>query len=281
MSCAYHDRGSAELYFYDELDEPSRGAFVAHLEGCAICREALADLETIRRALASRRESAVPPGGRWDAFMRGLDERLDGDAAPGATRAWNRGLTLKIAATVAIATAGVLGGFQWQRARLERAAAVASPAVVARKASPTPAEALPLTPAEALTTVADRHLERSKLVLLGLSAKDPRVTRPGDWIYERELASSLIADTTQYRLAAADQGRSDLVEVLGDLETVLLQVSLGDDEDPRALERLQRLIGRRDLLTKIDVINSEGPARRGSTAGATGRGYEGRNRGNE
>jgi len=69
--------------------------------------------------------------------------------------------------------------------------------------------------------------------------------------------------------------------VLGDLETVLLQASLGDDEDPRALERLQRLIDRRDLLTKIEIINSESSARRVSTAGAAGRGYEGRSRGNE
>jgi hypothetical protein len=274
MSCAYHDRGSAELYFYGELDEPSREAFVAHLDGCAICRDALADLETIRQALASRRESAAPAGGNWDAFMRGLDARLGEEPAPRAPRAWNWGLTLKIAATVAIATAGVLGGFQWQRARIERGGApAASLAAVAREASP--------TPFEALTTVTDRHLERSKLVLLGLSAKDPRVARPSDWTYERELASSLIADTTQYRLAAADQGRPDLVKVLGDLETVLLQASLGDDEDPRALERLQRLIARRDLLTKIEVMNSEGSARRASTAGAAGRGYEGRSRGNE
>ena len=273
MSCAYHDRGSAELYFYGELDEPSREAFVAHLDGCAICRDALADLETIRQALAFRRESAAPAGGNWDAFMRRLDARLDEEPAPRAPRAWGWSLMLKIAATVAIATAGVLGGFQWQRARLERATPAASPPAVAREAS--------LTPFQALTTVADRHLERSKLVLLGLSAKDPRVARPSDWTYERELASSLIADTTQYRLAAADQGRSDLVEVLGDLETVLLQASLGDDEDPRALERLQRLIGRRDLLTKIDVMNSEGSARRASTAGAAGRGYEGRSRGNK
>jgi hypothetical protein len=273
MSCVHHDRGSAELYFYGELDGPSRESFLGHLDRCEICRDALADLEAIRRALAPRRESAMPAGGEWDAFMRRLDGRLDEEGPPRAQRPWNWGLTLKIAATVAIATAGVLAGFQWQRARVQQAAPTASTTTVAREAS--------LTPFEALTTVADRHMERSKLVLLGLSAKDPRVARPGDWTYERELASSLVADTTQYRLAAADQGRSDLVKVLGDLETVLLQVSLGDDEDPRALERLQRLIDRRDLLTKIEIMNSEGSARRATDAAAAGRGYEGRSRGNE
>ena len=273
MSCVHHDRGSAELYFYGELAEASREAFLAHLDRCAVCREALADLETIRRALEVRRDSAAPARGDWDGFMRRLDVRLDEEQPPRATDRWNWGLTLKIAATVAVATAGVLAGFQWQRTRLQPVAPDAPPAMIVRE--------VPLTRAEAFATVADRHLERSKLVLLGLSAKDPRGAQPSDWTYERELASGLIADTTQYRLAAADQGRRDLVDVLGDLETVLLQASLGDDEDPRALERLQRLIDRRDLLTKIEIINSESSARRVSTAGAAGRGYEGRSRGNE
>jgi hypothetical protein len=273
MSCAHHDRGSAELYFYGEMTGPSREAFLAHLDRCAACRAALEDLETIRRVLTSRRDAASPSGGDWDAFMRRLDARLDREAPAGAAGRWPWRLALRIAATVAIAIGGMIAGFQWQRTRAPQPAPSAPTAAAPREVWP--------TPAEALTTVTDRHLERSKLVLLGLSAKDPRAARPGDWNYERALASTLVADTTQYRLAAADQGRSDLVDVLGDLETVLLQASLGDDEDPRALERLQRLIERRDLLTKIEIMNSESPVRRASDLGVAGPGHEGRSRGNK
>lgn len=273
MSCTWHDSGSVELYFYDELDAAARTRFEAHLAGCQACRDALADLEIIRRALGARRQSAAPPSGSWDPFMRGLDARLDEARTPLSPRRWNAGVAMKIAATLAVAVAGIYAGFQWQRSRIERAV----PATSQVSVTPDASSAL----SESLSTVADQHLERSKLVLLGLAAKDPRHARPNDWSYERQLASTLLADTTQYRLAAADQGRADLADVLGDLETVLLQASLGDDEDPRALERLQRLIDRRDLLTKIEVMNTEGPARRVSIGGAGGRGYEGRNRGHE
>jgi hypothetical protein len=266
MSCAYHDGGSAELYFYHELDAEARERFEAHLTSCAICRGALVDLETIRAALDGRRASAVREAEDWDGFMQRLEARIDVETATRPAQTWRSGILLKIAATIAIAATGLVAGYQWQRQRLERGAPAVTPVSVATERLS--------TPGEPLTTVADRHLERSKLVLLGLSAKDPRQTRPGDWVYERELASSLLADTSQYRLTAADQGRADLVDVLDDLETVLLEVTLGDRDDPRALERVQRLISRRDLLTKIDVMNSEGPARRASGAGVAGRGHE-------
>ena len=273
MSCRWHDSGSVELYFYGELDARARARFEAHRAGFDACRDALADLETIRRALAGRREHAAPPSGDGDSFMRRLDARLDEASAPRAPRGWNTRVALKIAATIAIATAGVLAGVQIQRWRAERVEPLMNQASVERDARP--------RPVEGLTTGADQHLERSKLVLLGLAAKDPRHARPNDWRYERHLASTLLADTTQYRLVATEQGRSNLADVLGDLETVLLQASLGNDEDPRALERLQRLIDRRDLLTKIEIMSAEGPARRASIGGAAGRASEGRSRGHE
>jgi len=100
------------------------------------------------------------------------------------------------------------------------------------------------------------HLDRSKVVVLGLRTRDPRTTRADDWSQERHLASTLLADTTQYRLAAAEQGLDDLAGVLSDLEVLLLQASLGDEHDPGALPRLQRLIDRRDLLVKIEVVGT-------------------------
>jgi hypothetical protein len=252
MICTWHDGGTVELYFYGELDAAARARFEAHLPGCKTCRIALEDLSAIREALAARRRDARPPGGDWDPFMTRLVARLDAESAGRRPWSWRSGVLLKIAATVAVAAAGVLGGFQLQRWRAEHVAPVtttASEAPVMR------------TPSDALAVAADQHLERSKLVLLGLAAKDPREARPRDWQYERQLASTLLADTMQFRLSAAEQGRADLADVLGDLETVLLQASLGDHSDPRALARLQRLIDRRDLLTKIEVMNAEGRGR--------------------
>ena len=41
-----------------------------------------------------------------------------------------------------------------------------------------------------------------------------------------------------------------------DLELVLLQTSLTDDKDPATLPQIQRLIKRRDLIEKMDVVTT-------------------------
>lgn len=106
--------------------------------------------------------------------------------------------------------------------------------------------------------MSEEHLERSKLVVLGLAARDPERSSPGDWQYERELAASLLSDTRLYRLAAEDRGMKELARVMGDLETVLLQASLSDHADRESLERVQRLITKRDLMMKMQVVGSSG-----------------------
>lgn len=104
-----------------------------------------------------------------------------------------------------------------------------------------------------LDAAAARHFERAKLVVLGIAMKDPARTTASDWEYERELAASLLPETRLFRLSAADHGDARLASLLGDLESVLLQASMTSDAAPSELERLQRVIQRRDLLVRIDL----------------------------
>lgn len=246
MSCEWHDRGAVELAFYGELATAEREGFDAHLAGCGDCRGALDELDRIARALDGRRRGAAPPGGDWGPFMARLDARVDREATP-RQRWWMSsaaGRVLRMAAMVALVTAAVLVGREWEHWR-HRGDAVSAGDTAG------PAN-------DAVTALAEDHLERSKLVLLGLVTKDA-AARPADWRYERDLAGTMLPDTAQYRLAASQQGLTNLADVLGDLETVLLQASLCDDADPRALARLQNLIGKRDLLVKIEVIGTARP----------------------
>ena len=110
------------------------------------------------------------------------------------------------------------------------------------------------TPERALREVSLEHLERSKLVVLGLATRDPLETSSADWAYERSLAGTLLADTRLYRLAAQDSGVSDVARVMRDLETVLLEASLSDNSDREALGRVQRLISKRDLVVKMQLM---------------------------
>ena len=109
-----------------------------------------------------------------------------------------------------------------------------------------------------MAAISEQHFERSKLVVLGLATKDPGDVSPSDWAYERQLASSLLDVTRMYRRAAEQRGMSSIARVMGDLELVLLQASTPDQPDTAALERVQRLIRKRDLVTKMEAVNTAG-----------------------
>jgi hypothetical protein len=114
------------------------------------------------------------------------------------------------------------------------------------------------SPLEAFAALSEQHFERSKLVVLGLANKDPRSARVSDWEYERQLASSLLSDTRVYRLAAEDRGFTSIAKVMADLELVLLQTSSAERPHATDLEQIQRLIAKRDLVTKMDAVTAAG-----------------------
>ncbi len=247
--CAFLRSGAVEALFYDDLPRPERDRLEAHVPGCAACRDALADLRTITEALAAAPVVAAPPGDDWSAFMRRLDARivLAAGARPASPARWQHTALLAMAATLALSTTGVVLAVRAARPAAP-AAALASPA------HPSPDRA----DAAGFEAVTEEHLERSKLVVLGLAAKDPGHVRATDWQYERALAGRLLSDTRMYRLAAEDRGLGSIASVMRDLELVLLQASLTDDRDPASLTHIQRLIERRDLVAKMDAVSLSG-----------------------
>jgi len=267
--CDLFDSPDIELYFYDELDARERGRVDAHLRGCAACRQRLDDLRAIRRALASRPVVDAPPAGDWSGFMRRLDAAIAADTtAPGAApvpprvaaprRGWApfarvagaKGLrpALAFAAMLALVTIGVAIAARYRT----------TPAPVIESASQTPPPArspeLKADPDRSLKVGSAEHLERSKLVVLGLATRDPQHTTAADWQYERQLAGNLLTDTRLYRLQAQDRGMTDVARVMRDLETVLIEASMSDKPDRDTLERVQRLITKRDLVVKMQVV---------------------------
>ncbi|HET7620120.1 MAG TPA: zf-HC2 domain-containing protein [Vicinamibacterales bacterium] len=250
-ACDWFDSPRVALYFYGELDPAERERMAAHLRECAECRQALEDLRVVREALARQPRVDAPPAGDWSGFMRRLELATSATTAsapvshrsrPTPVAAW-----IAIAATLVLAAGGVLFV---ARARPTPAAPVA-----ARTTVTAPPVSRPSVPAEAaFKTLSEQHLERSKLVVLGLATRDPETTRPADWAYERTLAGSLLTDTRLYRRAAQDRGLTNVARVMGDLEVVLLETSLSDHADRESLERVQRLIRRRDLLVKMRVM---------------------------
>jgi hypothetical protein len=259
MSCDLQAAGTIELYFYGELPQPERAAVQAHLARCAECRAALEDLAVIRAALANRPDVATPPGGDWSGFMRRLNVAVSAeqssrgplDATPVTPLRRQLAPYLAVAATLALVTFAVLTMLNRRPVPDTTRVATAPPTAGAEGAQPLRQASLTTRdPDPGLLAVSGEHFERSKLVVLGL------VTKSGsqdDWAYERDLASSLLGDTRLYRQAAEERGMQPLADVMGDLELVLLQTSMADQPDEASLHQLQRLIRRRDLLTKMNA----------------------------
>jgi hypothetical protein len=253
--CELQSSGTIETYFYDELPAVERQQVAGHIRTCADCRAAIEQLEDIRRVLSTRPDIAAPPGDDWSGFMARLGAAADREAnAAGRDRChrsatrWSRSGLMATAALLALTTIGVMFAM---RARPPIASVVALPAPhLPDTAGPTGNQGF-----EALS---EEHFERSKLVVLGLAAKDPERTTSADWMYERELAANLLSDTRIYRLAAEDRGLRSIADVMGDLELVLLQASFADVRDPASLAQIQRLIRRRDLVEKMDVVAVSG-----------------------
>ena len=257
MNCHLQASGTIELYFYGELPLGERAEVQAHIGQCAECRAALDDLSVIRAALAVRPDVATPPGGDWSGFMARLNTRIAEEGQADITAApvrvvqisWRRRVAPYLAAAAVLALVTVSAVLTLKQ-RSDRT----SPVMLVDSEPPVAPVVRAVSPAVAvdagLSAVSDQHFERSKLVVLGLATKD---ARQADWNYERELAGTLLSDTRLYRAAAEERGMLPLAGVMRDLELVLLQTSMSEQRDPASLEQLQRLIRRRDLITKMEV----------------------------
>jgi len=252
-TCDVLASGATELYFYDELAASERAQFEAHLLACADCRSALEELGVIRDALAGRPDVAAPASGDWTAFMTRLDSSIRQERARQSRAVPSARASSRHSYVAYLAVAALLGLITFSVAIAFRSKV--APAAVT-EADRAPVQEFPDT--AAFEALSEEHFERSKLVVLGLATKDSTAGAATDWAYERTLASSLLNDTRMYRQAAEDRGLGKLADVMRDLELVLLQTSLTDARDPASLPQLQRLIRKRDLLEKMDVVTTTG-----------------------
>jgi hypothetical protein len=265
-ACERQASGDIELYFYGELDPSERSSVEQHVAACSECRRAFEELSMIRAALATRPQVDAPPDGDWRAFMQRLDDaiRFEGQTRNAARvvamplkpsrRPWSFAPHLAVAALVTLVASGVV--YYTGRSVMHEQPATTR----ATEQMPVPAAIPIVAPTDsrqaAFAALSEQHFERSKLVVLGLAHRNPRGVTESDWAYERELASHLLGDTRLYRIAAEEHGMKTLAGVMGDLEIVLLQTSQAQQRDPEALEQIQRLIEKRNLVTKMEVATT-------------------------
>ena len=240
----------------------------AHLRACAECRTALDELhDDPRRAGDAAASSARRPAATGRAHgahrPRGRVEPArpaTASSSPPSARA-ARGRSRRIVAMAALLTL-VHGERHVSRRRRIGDRAGVSVASASRAGCPSAVvpcrgdrarASRPRGPDAAFAALSEQHFERSKLVILGLANRDPQhvvAVRLGLRAAARRRAARRHAACTSRRPRSAgwDAGRASC----RDLELVLLQTSLSEEPDAATLERLQRLIRKRDLVTKME-----------------------------
>jgi hypothetical protein len=286
--CGVQASGAIELLFYGELAGDARREAEAHLAACSECRSALEELGTMRAALATRPVVDAPPGEDWTSLMSRIDvavaheptgrvnpsrvasafrrkhatgSRLPPDggsheSVPTRQRPIPAYLALAALLTLVTASVAYLALHREARAREPGMVARVEPGPAAEAAVPAVDPTIAASAPQgdlAFAAVSEQHFERSKLVILGLANRDPQRSSSADWAYERQLAGALLDDTRLYKQAAEARGLESLAGVMSDLELVLLQASLSDQQDAATLDRLQRLIRKRDLVSKMEM----------------------------
>jgi hypothetical protein len=251
------------LHFYGHAEEPE--ALQRHLDACASCAELWAgvvrDLGAVDAAAVFPRERDVD----WTEFARRTVERAEA-AERDSRQARSARLPARAAGSRTLLWGGVLAA---------AAALVVLAGLRTRQAAPAP----PLAVAHGTGTAGEgpdetrflqesvtrqaaaRSLRDGRALLVDLMQAPVRCRRTDgsyDVALEKARANELLRRVSLYQGSLAGPGDRRLSELLGQLESMLLQVSSMDDcTAVQAIHDLRAAIERRQILLRIDLVTRE------------------------
>lgn len=223
-------------HYFGETDDV---AVVQHLSRCVACTK---EFEALKVSLAQLRTLATP------ALPKDFESQLWAQlqqSEPGLRRRrswWQRMAPVPrwgwAAALAGLAVAAFFAG------RLTVTGGAATPAKSLAEAS-----AAPHVRERLLVAALSDHLDQSERILIEINNQ-----ALGD---ERERAENMLAANRLYRQCAAQQGQTNLLATLDDLERVLLDVAHAPPQwSPEQLRELKARVSSQGLLFKVKVLGS-------------------------
>jgi len=223
---------------YDELDEPRRSRYEAHLSECASCR---GEHERLGRVLGrlDEHQPPGPPPEYWTGFWRTLQGRITNEAARGLPlrAAWDglRRPVFAAAAAVALVAVGFAAGWGVFY-HSSGPAAVSTPSAVL---------------ASTVVPRAGRYVEQSRFVLLSLQNME---------YLDGSNLSRLkgISDDLAFEAILLDEELSEtddepLRQLVSDVAVVLMQIANAENGGQGMLRAIRMGIQQGDLLLRIDL----------------------------
>jgi hypothetical protein len=212
-----------------------------HVQGCSECSLVVADLQQIIREAASLGH-VTPPVHVW----KQIESQLGTRGQQRWTTQWGPAWALATAALVILAF--LTGRFVEHRIAPAQVASTDGVQRVDAATSENVRERV------LLIAVGD-HLERSQMVLVELANAHTRDEL--DISAERQSADELLASNRLYRQTAVQMGQTNVADLLGDLERVLVEVARGPSQvSMRQLAEIQQRIESQGILFKVKVIRN-------------------------
>lgn len=256
MSSCRKWRGSFIQALYDELTPEQRTRFEEHLKTCPKCAADYARFASTLRIM-DQRERPEPEDVFWAGYWDRLAPRLE---TTGKTRAAVHGWKNRVTKVFAIQPHWAIG-----------AAAAAALLVVGifigkiafgPSAIDTDGGSHPVRGSRdtakmtSLPARAERYLERSQILLLGLVNFDPETEDPEalDLTQQRAVSQQLVREAGLLKAELSGPPDRKLVALIQDLEVILLQIAnLESEQDLAAIEMVKAGVDRRGILLKIDL----------------------------
>lgn len=252
-------RRRVALLAADALPPEERGAAEAHARGCARCAETLAGLLRVRAVLSEDPVLAAPMPASFEVLAARVMARLEQRAAEPRARFAPRLLAPLAAAAAVAALAGIVLHERRPLASPARSPQVAAAAAAAAAVGPAGEELLRRMERSLAREQAARYLSEAQDVLVTVAAGPPPCPRTRQTIEveaEARRSRELLA-----RRALLELGREDVASaqpVMAEVEHMLREVAaLPSCARPGQLQALEREIGRRRLLMKIDLMTRE------------------------
>ncbi len=241
---------------YDELSQKQKERFKAHLQSCPKCAEHYEKMHTTVGVMNQRTRKEPAPF-FWDNYWDKLVDRMEEKerSFPGIVAWWQRfwqsinfqpSWTYRVVTAVALIAIGVLIG----KLYFGRPVSQQVETIQTVQVPPTAVEQV------SLQQRADRYIERSKILLLGLINFDPENEDAYalDLPYQQQISQELVREANLLKEELNDPAQQQLLDLIEDLEIILLQIAnLESEYDLTGIELVKSGVDRRGILLKINL----------------------------
>jgi hypothetical protein len=231
-------RTEKELIGYRDGETKERVAIAAHLKECDECREELARIEAVFRAL-----DAMPIPDPGEDYGERVWQRISPRLGEKKARWWESLFVpqrlLALGGVVALLILAFVAG-RWTRPPLP----VGDQADAAKVRE------------RVLVVAVGEHLGRTEMVLMELENAPAKKGQKAINISETQRrAEDLVEENRLYRQTALKEGDQAMASTLDELERVLLDIANSPEEvTPAAFETIRKRIEEQGLLFKVRVV---------------------------